>query len=79
MKRITTVYDKVGFKKTKKGKCAICGKNAQQTEKFYQTLSPWNKKDGHLKTENEILLEEGDKCEAWLEKPLIHKKCKNTG
>lgn len=73
---VTTVYEKVGGKRTKKGKCPVCGKQAIRTKEFYQTINPWNKnKDGNLKTYSEIWSEESIKMCEWEQKAVVHAKC----
>ncbi len=60
----------------KSGKCVVCGKTTKRREKFFQTLSPFNKnKEGDLKTREEIHDELQIERKDWLEKPLKHVKC----
>lgn len=61
----TTVYEEVSIKGTKRWKDES-GKSRQKTKKFYQTLSPWNTKDGRLKTRNEIMKEIQAEREEWM-------------
>lgn len=63
------VYEEVKLWARKHGKC-ICGKKIVRSTTFMQTLSPFNKKDGRLKTEDEIIDELKKDREEWLAEPV---------
>ena len=67
---VHSVYEKVGFKQRKTGKCPKCGKTASRVEEFYQTINPWNRK-----TREQIMDEEKANYREWLNKPVYHAKC----
>lgn len=69
-------FREVSIKRTKRGKCAVCGGTASRTEKFWQTLNPFNKNaQGQVKDEWEIRQELHAQAAAWLEEPVKHAKC----
>ena len=69
-------FEEVSTKRTKTGKCEACGKRASRTEKFYQTISPFNKNDkGEVKNRDEIWDEILEEAQEWMKKPLYHVKC----
>jgi hypothetical protein len=68
-------FEEVGFKLKKTGKCPICDKRMVRTERFFQTLNPWNMLDGRPKTREEILEQERTKGAAWKNTPLQHEDC----
>jgi len=73
--RIT--FQEVGFKRTKSGKCVVCGKRCQITKEFFQTINPFNKNaDGTCKDAKTIMLEEKAEAQRWLEESPKHVKCK---
>lgn len=69
MKTVTTVYEVVQVKATKHWKDAS-GKWRQKTKKFYQTLNPFNTKDGRLKTRSEIMEEITAERDQWMNSSL---------
>jgi nitroimidazol reductase NimA-like FMN-containing flavoprotein (pyridoxamine 5'-phosphate oxidase superfamily) len=69
MRTITTRYEEVSVKGTKRWKDSN-GKWHQKTKKFWQTISPFNLKDGRSKDYSEILREVIVERDEWLkEKP----------
>ena len=71
-------FEEVGLRRTKSGKCSVCGKRAQRTFYEYQTLSQYNRnKDGFRKTKEEILQEVGEKLDQLCNVPLVHLKCED--
>ena len=68
---ITEHYESVELRGKKSGKC-LCGKRLTRQNTFSQTLSPFNKKDGRLKTRGEIYDELQTERDAWLKKPVLH-------
>ena len=69
MYSITEYYEEVKLKAQKSGKCS-CGKRKTRATTFSQTLNPFNKKDGRLKTREEIGEELIIEKEKWLEEPI---------
>lgn len=73
---LTLKYEKIWCRRTYSGKCSICGKAMRKTKTFYQTLNPYNTKNGISKTEPEIYEEITEEAKEY--KPtFIHEKCKN--
>lgn len=73
--RLVMGFEEVSLKHTKRGKCAVCGKNCQQTETFSQTINPYNlDKYGRVKFRDVIMNENKEKRDAWR---TIPPKCKN--
>ncbi|QYW06493.1 hypothetical protein uan_081 [Pseudomonas phage UAntarctica] len=69
-------FEKIGTTKTKSGKCKACGKVAQRSKEFYQTLSPFNKNaDNSVKSAGDILRALVPEMDAWLAEPIYHAKC----
>lgn len=68
MRTTTTIYEEVSIKATKKWKNKD-GKWRTKTRKFYQTLNPFNTKDGRLKTYSEIMKEIMNERDEWLSEP----------
>lgn len=72
----TTHFEEVGFSSTKTGTCPACGKPARRTQRFYQTLNPWNTNAaGQPKTRQEIIDALRVEAEKWKQKPTYHAKC----
>lgn len=42
------------------------GKKRQKTRKFFQTINPFNQKDGRQKTRQEIMEEITSEADAWM-------------
>ncbi len=68
---ITEHYESVRLRASKSGKCA-CGKRLVRSTTFEQTLSPFNKKDGRLKTRSEIGQELVAERDNWKSQPIQH-------
>lgn len=72
----SVTFNFFGYKKTRKGKCAVCGKRMQETRDFKQSLNPYNRNaDGTQKSVADILRQEQEKYDAWTE-PLVHPWCR---
>lgn len=62
---------------SKSGICTVCGKQATLSEKFTQTINPFNKNEkGLQKTRDEIVSELVLEMAEWRALPVIHRKCK---
>jgi len=68
--RMDMRFLEIGFKMKKKGICTVCKKRGIQTQKFFQTISPWNQKP-----QGQIMMEERVNADKWLEEQFIHAKC----
>lgn len=68
--RITTTFDRIKLKAKKIGKCP-CGKRLTRQKTFSQTLNPYNKKGGRLKTRDEIYRELEVEANEWTAE-LVH-------
>jgi hypothetical protein len=65
-----------GVSGKKSGKCPHCGKRATRSERFEQTLNPFNRAaDGFPKSEAHIIRECEIKRDAWLTLPTYHANC----
>lgn len=77
MTRIT--YMAVGVTATRTGRCPVCGKRAQRSRRFEQTVNPWNRNaEGGIKTATEIYEEVRAAADAWQPDDLIHGKCRDA-
>lgn len=73
--RTRVTFDEVSYRATKSGVCS-CGKRASRSEKFWQTLNPFNKNaTGSPKTRDEILNELKESAQAWRNAPVRHARC----
>ena len=59
----------------KSGKCSVCGKPAKRAERFGQTLNPFNKRDGVIKSHQQIVDEIKAERTNWLALPVCHARC----
>ena len=72
----TYIFEEVKLYGSKSGKCSACGKACTRSQKFSQTLSPFNKnKMGEAKTRQEIKAELLEELTLWRSKPPIHSRC----
>lgn len=73
----TLTFNEVAIHGMKSVKCAgRCGRGLKRSRKFYQTLSPFNKKQsGELKSRDEIYAELIAERKAWMAEPEICKHC----
>jgi len=56
--------------------CPGCGKKLRRQRTFMQTLNPFNKKDGVVKTELVIVRELVAQAEEWEQQPETHDACR---
>lgn len=69
-------FQEVALHSSKSGKCG-CGKRRSRSQKFWQTLSPWNKNDdGSIKDASQIRNELAEQIRAWKAEPITCEKCK---
>lgn len=69
-------FQQIGITAKKSGKCPHCGKRATRSQRFEQTLNPFNMAaDGIPKSEAHIIRECEAKRDAWLQKPTYHSNC----
>ena len=71
-------FEKVEIKSVKGGHCAACGRPAQRSKKFWQTINPFNTVEGQptvKKGREKILSELRVQSEAWKSEPIYHAKC----
>lgn len=70
-------YDRIEARGFKRGQCAVCGKGAERSRVFGQTLNPFNKNaDGSVKTAAEIRREVNSEALAWQnDEPVVHARC----
>ena len=70
------VYERITSRATKSGPCAVCGKRAQRSETFENTVNPWNRnEDGTVRTRSEIRAHVDRLAEAWRAEPVVHAGC----
>ncbi|TVM01733.1 MAG: hypothetical protein CV087_10470 [Candidatus Brocadia sp. WS118] len=72
-------YETVSLRAEKNVKCKGCGKRLKRSKTFSQTLNPFNKKDGRLKTRQEIYEELSKESTAWHLVKEYCKECKTNG
>ena len=73
------IFEEVRLYGSKSGICQICGKKAVRTQKFYQTINPFNKSaDGSIKTHSVITEELKLLLDAWKAQPVLHAKCEES-
>jgi hypothetical protein len=72
----TYTYERVETRGYKRGPCTICGKHAERSMTFGQTLNPFNKNaDGEVKIRAEIMCEITAQRNAWQAEPVTHARC----
>ena len=72
----TYIFEEVKLYGSKSGKCSVCGKACTRSQKFSQTINPFNKnKMGEAKTRQEIKAELLEELTLWRSKPPIHSRC----
>jgi len=72
----TYIFEEVKLYGSKSGKCSVCGKACTRSQKFSQTLNPFNKNEkGEIKTRQEIKEELCGELNEWRSKPPIHSRC----
>lgn len=70
------VFQEVRRSAIKDGACPVCGVKTTRQQKFYQTISPFNKNAaGDMKTADEIVVELKAEMAAWTP-DFTHGKCK---
>jgi len=78
MATYSVTFDEVSQIGRKSGKCAVCGKQTNRQQKFFQTLNPYNKnKDGNPKSRTEIYAELREQIAEWKKEPIVHAKCES--
>lgn len=73
-------YDSITARGFKRGQCAVCGKGAERSREFSQTLNPFNRNpDGSVKTALEIRREVNAAAKAWQDgEPVVHARCEGV-
>lgn len=70
-------FEEIATRRTKRAACEKCGKKYQKTEKFWQTISPWNTDGkGLSKTKEGIWKEINIKADNWMSDPMDAHVCK---
>lgn len=71
-------FHEVYFRMSKRGICAGCGKSAERTEKFFQTINPYNRNAAGIpKSSKEIMDELKQEAVVWRQKPVCHARCES--
>lgn len=69
-------FEEVSMSYTRREICSICGKKCSRTQKFSQTLNPFNKnKKKKIKTRDEIYIELQIEIDNWKKVSIKHVKC----
>ena len=69
-------FQEVSLVATKSGVCNVCGKQCKRSQKFWETINPFNlNAQGFVKTREEIRDELSEKVAEWQKSPAMHKKC----
>lgn len=69
-------YDAIAARGYKRGPCEVCGKTAERSRIFEQTLNPFNRDpDGCVKTSAQIRAEVNAEALAWQRGPVRHARC----
>ncbi len=72
----TYTFQEVKYSSQKSGHCAVCGKPASRSQKFFQTLNPYNRNaDGSIKNRDDIRRELNEEIAKWRLVPVKHAKC----
>lgn len=61
----TYTFEKVELRFGKSGPCRFCGKRLRRSVTLHQTLNPFNKRDGVVKTRAQICEELEQKGKEW--------------
>jgi hypothetical protein len=70
-------FEEVKYHASKSGKCPVCGKSCTRSQKFFQTINPFNKnEDGTVKNRDEIYAELKVQIVMWKQVPPFHEKCR---
>ena len=71
-------YEQIRAHGRKSGKCVACGKPAERSHIFTNTVNPFNKnEDGTVKTRLEVQANVNRLARAWEAEPLLHKRCES--
>lgn len=69
-------YDAITARGYKRGPCEVCGKTAERSQTFYQTLNPFNRDaDGSVKTAAQIRREVNAEALSWQQGTVRHARC----
>lgn len=75
MRFVTTTFQAVALRVTKKGNCPVCGKAVQRSTKIENTVNPYNRNDaGEVKSFDEVRDDVHRKAIEW-EPDFRHQKC----
>lgn len=75
MKSETIRFERVTARRSKSGKCPVCGRRVTRSRTFEQTINPFNTgPDGFPKDRAQIWRELGECAEAW-EPDFTHDAC----
>lgn len=73
---VTYVYEKVSTKRTKYGRCPICGRKVNRSKTFWQTFNPFNRNpDGSQRTRDEIRADLNAQADWWVP-DFTHEGCR---
>ncbi len=70
-------YEICEYNSERTGECVVCGKRVKIRQKFWQSISPFNRnKKDEIKSREEIYAELIEEVKRWKEEPLKHRGCK---
>lgn len=72
----TYTFQEIFLSFSKSGICPSCGKRAKRSQRFSQTINPFNKNsEGQIKSREEIYAELHQRGKSWMQTPTFHAKC----
>lgn len=78
MTTIRTTYEPIETRRTRAGRCPVCGRPARRTEVFRQTVNPWNRTENDVpKTREEVRASVEAAADAWVP-DFRHEQCKGV-
>jgi hypothetical protein len=77
--RTTITFDEVSRMASKRCKCVMCGNRRERTERFHQTVNPFNRNaDGTVKSRRDIGRELDERVIAWRAQSMICRTCEDA-
>ena len=74
----TYTYRQISVKGWKAGRCVVCGKGAERSKTFTNTVNPWNRnEDGSVRTAAEVLANVRRLACEWEAEPVKHARCES--
>lgn len=71
-------YEEVSSRGFKSGPCAGCGKPAERSKTFTNTVNPFNRnEDGSVRTRREVFDHVNELRREWESSPVMHARCES--